>query len=123
MSNLPMKKKKGFVAKIKNFVRRLLYSNKELPIMETLENNNNNIIDSTVKNENFISAIKLETNPNKVIKEMQSEKERESLLDEINKNPKILDRLSFEKLQKLDEYCNITINKYRDKLKKLQNAN
>ena len=54
---------------------------------------------------------------------MQLEKEREMLLSKINDNPRMLESLSYERLKQIDEYCDICINKYKDKIKRIQNVN
>ena len=118
MNNLPMKKEKGIISKIKKFFKRLFYSDKKMTIVETTDENNKTN-ELTVENESFINDIKTKI-PDKIFKEIQEEiqmeNERENFISEINKNPKILDDLSFERLEKLNEFCDVVLNKYIDKL-------
>ena len=122
MTTLPMKKEKGLIAKIKNFFRKIFYHEKELQSMQ-VEKENETINESKAENEDYINSIQVESNQNDVIKERQLEIDREAFINEINKNPKILDSLPIEKLQKIDGYCDVIINKYKEKIKKAQNLN
>ena len=117
-TNLPMKKKNGFIDKIKNFFKKLF--NKK-------DNNNNleqtsNLIEDEIKVEyntksNFQDSIKVE-----VKDEYSNNLKREEFLKEVESNPSLLYELPIDKLEKLEKYYDESIAKYVEKLSKLKKA-
>ena len=118
MNNLPIKREKGFMGRIKNFFKRLFCSNNNIHIEKV--NDNNSIEDSfnEIKDKN-LNHLKVKVDED-LIKKIELESKREEFLDEVYKNPKLLDELSIEKLKIIDKYYDISINNYKQKI---QNAN
>ena len=116
-NNLPTVYDNSLFGKIKTFFRNIFAKKQveniqeekveEQPVVEEVDN----------KKVQFQESIKAETN-NEYAKEMK----REEILDKIENNPDILNNLSIEKLEKIEELLEESIKQQEDKLAKLKKA-
>ena len=104
-NNLPMKAETGFINKIKNFFKKLLYKNNtdKVEVQEnvTIEKN---IEDGKVE---FRKSIKIDVDNSN----LQQEFAREELYKNTRNNPELLQDLSIEQLEELNNYYDKKIEK------------
>lgn len=106
MSNLPCKEQNNLITRIKQFFRKLFYKPEKNIIKEE--------IIEPVNTNNFkeISELKVDSTFSK-------QKEKESFIESIEKNPNLLYGLSLERLKKLEDFYDELIERDKLELEKL----
>lgn len=108
---LPTIKKDSIFTKIKKFLMKLF--GKEKTFEEDNLKNNNTIIEE--KN-NFVENIKLSQNE---LNTIQNKKEKDEFIKQLENDTSLLENLSIDRLEKLNNYYDELIEKEKMKLKKL----
>lgn len=110
-SNLPQKYNDGIIHKIKTFIFNLL-GKRNSKITNTIDNSEQETKKETrIENKNSIELMREENERNR---------EKETLLLKIEKNPDLIDNFPIEKLEKLEKLIDEKIAEYDDEIAKIK---
>ena len=107
-NNLPTKKEEkrdGLLARIKNFFRNLFYRSKEESLPQSIGETPEESTSSDIQKEEFDESLKVKVN-----NDVSNNIKREELLDQIEKNPRMLYDMPTENIEKVEQY-------YKDSIK------
>ena len=110
--NLPVKQNKTFLRKIKSLFAKLFYKKSNSlnsPVYEISKINICKEKNNSSRNE-FLESIRVET------KSILSNDEIEETLNKIEQNPSLLDNMTLEELEEVNENCKKSIRKIKKKL-------
>lgn len=105
--------KESFITKIRNFFRRL-FGKKEEQHNYIQEKSVNEITEEKEEKQSFINDIKVDS------KIVDTVIEKNNFLEEINGNKEALNRLSIDRLKKLEKYYDSIIKQNNEEIKKLK---
>lgn len=113
---LPAKKKNGFLNKIKQIFRSIIYKESKSVQQDetTIEQTNNENIQPS-----FIENLKEETD----IETVSAKEALQSTIEAIEENPQILDNLNVEELEEINNYYIDKIAETDKKINKLKKTN
>ena len=113
-SNLPVKRNESFLNKIKSFFRKVFYKKGKHEKLSYQADT----ISKNRETQKFGDSIKAEVN-----NDFLNDLKREEFLDKISKNFNIINDLSIEKLEKIEQYYIESIKYHEKKLASLKNEN